>query len=105
MITYGDVVVTINLALMAVYFYRKELWNAKQKERDRDVWAVLDLIKGWYESGRTQHKEANIAKEVALSVAATSAANLEAKVEAVPERTADLVTQRIQGAGDSGIIK
>jgi hypothetical protein len=105
--TYLCLVGTATLALLAFSLYRKEAWNkkveaqfARQEERETQMWAVLEMVKVYYEGARIQRKEGQIAKDELGAKVDEKAEELAHKIEAVPGRVADALK-----AGDSGITR
>lgn len=112
MITYCDVVATLTLILVATYFVRKELWNRKwdeyfrrHEEREERTWAILDLVKTYYEGGRIQHKEADIAKQDVTATVENKAQELKQQIDKVPERVKEKVKEVFQSDTESGLYK
>lgn len=105
MLTYCAVVATLTLLLLAVHTVRKEQANNRilghlksAESRELQMWDVLTVIKGYQESARVHHKEADVAKKDVVETVTARADELAHKIEEVPGRVADAIKT------DSGVI-
>ena len=102
-----DWIIGLLVTLIVIGMANFALWaRSYRRESDRhaEVIALLEIAKTWAELGRTGRKEAELIQEAVKDTLTghPSREDIARAVDAVPERTADKVVERLGKDGDSG---